>query len=330
MAAVSYTNPVWPHAFADPFILRRQGMYYAYGTAPADAAGSQFPILRSKSLAEWEYLGHALRPLADPPAHAYWAPEVAERDGRFYLYYSATTSRSDEHHRLRLATADRPEGPFTNSGRLLLPEQGFTIDAHPFFDPATGRWYLYFATDFTEDEPHGTGLAVVPLADDMATPLEPPRLVLRASCPWQVYERNRNYKGRIWPAWHCIEGPCVIYHDKRYWCLYSGGAWRSPDYGIGYAVADHPLGPWRDDFAAHGPTVLKNTPPDVLGPGHNSVTTGPDSETTFIVYHAWDSALTARRMCIDPLDWTASGPRCRGPSTTPQPLPGAGGSAGGR
>jgi GH43 family beta-xylosidase len=239
---------------------------------------------------------------------------VAEHDGTFYLFYSATTSRSDEHHRLRVATAARPEGPFEDVGRPLLPDAGFSIDAHPFRDPRTGQWYLYFAADFTDDEPHGTGLAVVPLADDLLSVTGRPRVVVRASCSWQVYERNRNYKGRTWSAWHCVEGPFVVYHDERYWCLYSGGAWHTENYGLGFAVADHPLGPWRDDFAVHGPTVLTGVPGRVIGPGHNSVVLGPDGRTLFAVYHAWDTARTARRLCIDPLRWTPDGPRVDGPS----------------
>jgi hypothetical protein len=39
------------------------------------------------------------------------------------------------------------------------------------------------------------------------------------------------------------------------------------------------------------------------------------------VYHAWNAAMTARELCIDPLAWTAAGPRCLGPTYTPQPRP---------
>ena len=315
-----YRNPVWPHYFADPFALRAgDGMYYAYGTAPPAADGKQFPVLRSPNLVQWEYVGHALAPV--PGAVRYWAPEVAEKDGRYYLYYSATTSESDEHHRLRVAVSDAPAGPFVDSGRMLMPDAGFTIDAHPFRDPRTGKWFLYYATDYTADAPHGTGLAVVPLGDDLVSVAGEPRIVVRASCPWHIYEKNRNYMGRVWDAWHCIEGPFVLFHDGRYYCLYSGGAWHTENYGLGYAVADDPLGPWHDEFAIHGPTVLKGIPGRVLGPGHNSVVIGPDGKTQFVVYHAWDTQRTARRMCIDPLFWTEHGPKCDGPSTEPRTMP---------
>ena len=317
---LTYTNPVWAHYFADPFVLKVDRTYWAYGTAPPAETGRQFPVLHSADLVHWEYVTHALEPLTDPPAFTYWAPEVARRDGRYFMYYSATTSASDEHHRLRAAVADRPEGPFTDSGCELLPGAGFSIDAHPFRDPRTGRWFLYYAADYTDDEPYGTGLAVVALREDMVSGHGPPRVVVRASCDWQIYERDRNYKGRVWNAWHCVEGPFVLFHDERYWCLYSGGAWHTENYGLGFAVADDPMGPWTDDFASRGPTVLRGAKDRVIGPGHNSVVIGPDGRTPYVVYHAWDANHTARRMCIDPLHWTKDGPRCDGPSTGPRTI----------
>src|SRR5437763_1512777 len=166
---ITYTNPVYPHEFADPFVLRVGRTYYAYGTAPADpATGRHFPVLRSDNLAQWTYVGHALQPLTSPRGVNYWAREVAAR--------------------------------------------------------------------------------------------------------------NRNYQGRTWRAWHCVEGPFTLYHEGKYYCLYSGGAWYTANYGVGFATATDPAGPWRDDFAQHGPYVLKGLPEKVIGPGHNSVVLGPDDK----------------------------------------------------
>jgi beta-xylosidase len=313
--AVTYANPVFPHDFADPFVLRTRDAYYAYGTAAPGPDGRMFPVLHSTDLVNWTPIGGALTPLTEPRGFSYWAPEVAENNGRYFLFYSASTSPSDEHHRLRVAVADHPAGPFTDSGRLLLPDVGFSIDASPFRDPRTGKWYLFFATDYEADEPHGTGLAVVELAGDVMSAVTSPRVVVRAVADWQIYERNRDYKGRVWTKWHCVEGPNAVYHDGRYYCFYSGGAWHGDNYGVGFAVADHPLGPWRDDFAPHGAYVLKGVPGKVIGPGHNSHVLGPDGQTLFMVYHAWDAAKTARRMCIDPIIWTEFGPKVDGPST---------------
>jgi GH43 family beta-xylosidase len=60
---------------------------------------------------------------------------------------------------------------------------------------------------------------------------------------------------------------------------------------------------------------------NLLGPGHNSFTTGPDGTSTWIVYHAWDPAQTARRMCIDRIEWKDGWPTTSGPTWTDQPAP---------
>jgi GH43 family beta-xylosidase len=239
------------------------------------------------------------------------------------MYYSAARGPGDETHRLRLAIAEHPGGPFRDIGRELLPDEGFSIDAHPFQDPKDGAWYLFFAKDFF-DERVGTGLAVVPLASDMLTPLAPVQNVIRASSDWHIYERNRTVYDRTWDAWHTIEGPFVLFHNDLYYCLYSGGSWQSMHYGVGFGVAEHPLGPFRDEWNTEGPAVLRSVPNQVLGPGHASVVRGTDDRTEFLVYHAWDVHGTARRMCIDPLIWTPHSdydhPRCAGPTFTPQRL----------
>ena len=43
---------------------------------------------------------------------------------------------------------------------------------------------------------------------------------------------------------HLIEGPFVTYQQGRYWLFYAGNDFSTPAYGIGVAVADHPLGPY--------------------------------------------------------------------------------------
>jgi GH43 family beta-xylosidase len=332
--ALTYRNPIWPGYFADPFILRWQNEYFAYGTghesgfAPAGAAGRlnpstdgarrAFTVLRSPDLVTWHEVGGALIRPAGNEGHSYWAPEVAVEGDRFLLYYSSAPPGQDELHRLRVAVADAPAGPFLDAGAVLASDHGFAIDAHPFRDPATGRWHLFFARDFF-NERAGTGLAVVPLTDDLTRAAAPPRTVLRANADWQIYERNRTLYGRKWAAWHTVEGPCVILHEGRYYCLYSGGNWQTRDYGVSFGVADHPMGPW-EHAAATGPVVLRERSGEMLGPGHNSHILAPDGVTELLVYHAWDSNRTARRMCFDRLVWTPDGPRCLGPTTSVQTL----------
>jgi GH43 family beta-xylosidase len=314
--AFTYRNPVWPHYFADPFVLKVGDTYYAYGTGAtiergSDGGPSAFAVLRSPDLVRWEHLGGALPVPPEARGHAFWAPEVAAANGRYHLYFSSAPPGHDELHRVHVAVASQPQGPFEIVGPVLPDTVGFSIDASPFRDPKTGEWYLFFARDFF-DERTGTGLAVVPLTSDLLRAAGEPRVMLRANADWQIYQRERSHYGRTWAAWHTVEGPCVVARGGRYFCFYSGGNWQTRDYGVSFAVADHPLGRWRH-ADEEGPIVLRERPPDRLGPGHNSWAVAPDG-TELLVYHAWDADRTARRMCIDPLVWTPSGPRCAGPT----------------
>ncbi|MFC3860859.1 family 43 glycosylhydrolase [Deinococcus antarcticus] len=82
--------------------------------------------------------------------------------------------------------------------------------------------------------------------------------------------------------------------------FYSGGAWTNETYGVGHAVAPHPLGPWREP--QEGPVVLRTQPGELRGPGHNSVVQDEEGRH-HIVFHAWNAGATKRQLHVAPLDW---------------------------
>ena len=306
--------PVYGEPFADLFVLAVDGAYYAYGTLPV--RGRTVPALTSTNLVDWRPLGEVLEPLPHEVEN-YWAPEVAVEDGRFYMYYSAG-GEEGEGHQLRVATSDRPEGPFADSGRVLDPDEPFSIDAHPFRDD-DGRWYLFYCRDFLEDERPGTGIVADELVD-MTTLAGERQDVVRPFADWNLFLKDRYWYGRTWPGWYTVEGPFVRKREGRYYLFFSGGAWRETNYGLSYAVASHPLGPW--ELVEHdGPSLLRTVPDRILGPGHASITTSPSGESEYLVYHAWDPGRAARLMRIDGFEWKAVGPRWEGPTVDPQPLP---------
>jgi beta-xylosidase len=316
-SSATFTNPVHDGYFADPFAMIHDGRYYVYGsTRNVQSTDRAFEVLRSDDLVHWTSLGRPL-PVVDGLApEDHWAPEVVERDGTFYMYFSAGVE--DRDHHLRVALSDRPEGPFRYDGRVLTPNERFAIDADPFRDD-DGRWYLYYARDLLEGERVGTSLVVDRLVD-MEHLAGDPVPVLAATADWQLFQRQRAMYGSVYD-WYTLEGPCVVKRLGRYWCLYSGGAWTGAGYGVSYAVADSPLGPFIEP-ETDGPALLRSRPGELEGPGHNSVAVGPDGND-YLVYHAWDRARTARRMCIDRLDWTGEGPQTPGPTAGPQPVPGS-------
>lgn len=291
------SGPLYPGYFADPFVLLEGGVYYAYGTGLHGEAGTRaFEVLSSPDLVHWTPHGGVLEPLSAQRMD-YWAPEVARQGEAFYLYYSV--GHGDRGHHLRVATAAHPLGPFVDLGVNLTPDEPFAIDAHPFQAP-DGTWWLYFARDDLGSERPGTVLAVAPLHD--MTRLGEIQTILRASGDWQRYAQGRAMYGGVYD-WHTLEGPFVRWRDGQFHLLYSGGAWINETYGVGYAVAPHPLGPWTEPVP--GAHVLRTAGP-LLGPGHASVTTlgGQD----ILVFHAWDARHTHRHLHAAALSWEEGRP----------------------
>ena len=309
----AHVNPVYGSYFADPYVWKVRDTYYAIGTGESEASGHTlgkvFPILQSADFFQWQFASSALvRP--DPQLGTnFWAPEVAEDRRTFYLYYSV--GHGDKNHQLRVATSDAPQGPYHDLGKALLDPKlsPFAIDPHAFRDD-DGEWYLFYARDFLDSSGEarpGTALMVAKMKS--MTELEGAGVpVLRARSEWQRFDARRLMYGQLWD-WHTLEGPFVVKRQERYYCFYSGGRWENDTYGVDYGVADRVTGPYSDDGNESGPRVLRTEPGQVIGPGHNSIVTGPDGETQYIVYHAWDKEMKVRRMFIDALSWTSEGPR---------------------
>ncbi|GAA4811399.1 hypothetical protein GCM10023232_03200 [Sphingosinicella ginsenosidimutans] len=80
---------------------------------------------------------------------------------------------------------------------------------------------------------------------------------------------------------HLIEGPWVTRQQGRYWLFYAGNDFGTPAYGIGVAVADHPLGPYVKQ-----PEPLLKSSRSWWAPGHASVAPGLDGEPQ-LFFHAF-------------------------------------------
>ncbi|HEV2853743.1 MAG TPA: glycoside hydrolase family 43 protein [Thermoanaerobaculia bacterium] len=315
----AYHNPVYPHSFPDPFVLKHKGEYWGYCTG-FWRDGRAFGIVRSRDLVHWEEMPGALAPLpGDHPAQGpcYWAPEVALLDGRFHLYYSVG---NEERMEIRVAVSDHPGGPFVDSGRRLTSEP-FAIDAHVFEED--GKRWLFYATDFLDASHIGTGTVRDRLLDPFTLEGDPKPVAL-PRYDWHVYHPNRPEKGFV--RWHTVEGPFVLQRKGVYYEMFSGGNWQNPTYGVSYATTRSLADPGEWTQAADGERVLPilKTGGEVVGPGHNSVVRGPDNRQLYCVYHRWSpdlSARDARVMAIDPLDWAGERMIVLGPTTAPQPGP---------
>ncbi|MDQ3279394.1 MAG: family 43 glycosylhydrolase, partial [Bacteroidota bacterium] len=149
----TYQNPL-PVKLGDPYVLQTNGMYYLYGTGGADKG---FAAYSSKDLVNWKsegqvYFHNNPNGWSDPATAwegAYWAPEVYERSGKYYLFYSAqwkvNPAKEKENFRIGVAVADKPTGPFVDLFNRPIFDPGYPIlDANVFWD-SNGKAYLYYS-----------------------------------------------------------------------------------------------------------------------------------------------------------------------------------------
>ena len=254
-------NPVLTGA--DPHAVIFDQHYWIYPTV----SGFREPVFaayRSRDLRTWERQGVALR-LRDvgwvdddgAPRHHAWAPAVARRGGRYFLYYSVGPNEPTP-SRIGVATGERPEGPFEDSGRpLVTGGDGFeAIDPMVFIDPADDTPYLYAGGSA------GSRLRVWELGADMTS-------------------LKREVEVGQPPKF--TEAPFMHLRDGTYYLSYSHGSWQHPSYSVHYATAKTPTGPWNYRGA-----ILESDERH-KGPGHHSFLRNPLSGDWFIVYHRWET-----------------------------------------
>lgn len=311
----TYTNPVrtvdgQPLHIADPFVYTCKGVYYLTGTTNLPE-GKGFAYYTSADLLTWKYGGVLYR---RPEGHigydAFWAPEVKQYQGKFYLTYSCAT----KHGLLTcLAVSDKPEGPFTDLHAPWFDLGYSVIDADIFVDD-DGTPYLYFSRNGGVP---GISLGLIygaRLKKDLSGLASAPVFIMSASQDWEKVKWGEN---------RCNEGPFVFKHGGTYYMTYSANDTGYEHYGVGVATATRPLGLWEK--YEDNPMMTTDLSRGISSPGHNSITTAPDGEL-YMVYHRhadahctkpnWD-----RVVCIDRLYFTPEGKlKTTGPTSTPQPV----------
>lgn len=286
VAAQPHMGPTGPvlaldRDFPDPAVLHaRDGYYYAYATqGDADGRMLNIQVARSTDLVRWEHLGDALpaKPEWASRTQDFWAPHVALHDGHYLLYYSAkpNAAATDVQQGLCLAvaTAARPEGPFTDIGHPLQCGTGFVnIDPMAYDDPASGKRLLYWGSGFEpikvrELAPNGLSFAAGSAPTDLVD-------VVRT-------EDSANYR-------RLVEGAWVVRRDGWYYLFFSGdnccGA--KAHYGVMVARSRSATGPFAVKPDNGG--VILEADGDWIAPGHNSVLVDSDGAWR-ILYHAVDA-----------------------------------------
>jgi GH43 family beta-xylosidase len=305
-----YTNPVSNiTGIGDPFVIAHDGIYYMYCTSSRQG----FYVWTSEDLVNWEKRGLALA--KESPGimgvNRFWAPEVVEYRGKFYMTYSA--GYADKIMKICLAVSDHPMGPFVNYQSPWYEHNLSHIDATIFIEG--DKAYTYFVRDCSTnfiDDRSTSQIFVAQLSDDLKTFVTEPKLVITPDQPWEDINDTR--------LWN--EGPFVLKHKDKYYMTYSANGYNTHEYCVAYATANNPFGPWVK--ADENPILKANLDIGVSGPGHNCFVSSPNGTELFMVYHAHtfpDKPSGNRAVYIDRVTFIDGKMVVTGPTKSPQLYP---------
>ena len=289
-AKTKYNNPVIGRSVPDPTVIRAQdGYFYLYGTEDIH----NVPIFRSKNLVKWLYAGTAFTDVTRPsmvPGGGIWAPDINYINGKYVMYYSMSVWGGLETCGIGVASADRPEGPFTDHGKLFISKEiGVLNSIDPFYIEDNRHKYLFWGSF--------RGVYGIELAED--------GLSLKQGAQ----------KKQI--AGWAIEATYIIKHGNYYYLFGSRGTCcdgANSTYRVVMTRSENLFGPYLDkdgDNILNGynysPFLKGNE--TVAGPGHNSEFIQDATGQYWVLYHGYtkkDPGL-GRQVFLDKVYWGVDG-----------------------
>lgn len=288
----------------DPVMAREGGRYYLFSTGPG------ITIYSSADLINWEKSGRAFagepdwaRDVAPEFNGHLWAPDIIERDGRYYLYYSVSAfGKNTSAMGVTINETLDPDSP-----HYRWKDQGIVIQSVPNRD----NWNaidpnVVLDEDGTAWMSFGSfwgGLKLVKLDQTWTAPAEPQE--------WHTIARGERppFTPDDKPGPAELEAPFIFKKNGYYYLFVSRGlCCRGDDstYRLAVGRAKKVTGPYLDregrDMAAGGGTPLIAGNQRWPGLGHNSAYTFDGHD--YLVMHAYESADNGlQKLKILDLNW---------------------------
>ncbi len=289
--AATYINPVVAGDYPDPSVIRVGGDYYA--TATSSEWAPEFPILHSRDLVNWQVIGAVFQKRPAWSVGNYWAPEIAEDKGRYYIYYTARRKPQGAEKEgplcVAVATSSKPQGPYTDKGALVCQDAG-SIDGFPVRDENGKRFLLWKEDGNSRNLP--TPIWAQQMTEDGTKLIGEKQELMRNTESWEA---------------QLIEGPAVVRRNGYFYMFYSGNACCGTgcNYAMGIARSKTLLGDW-EKYDAN--PILKGND-EWKCPGHGTLVTTADGRD-YMLYHAYrpqDFVYVGRQALLDEVTWTRDG-----------------------
>lgn len=288
-----YYNPIIKTSLPDPtFIKAKDGFYYLFATEDI----RNTPIYKSANLIDWEFVGTAFTNETRPNFEEngkIWAPDINYFNNQYVLYYSLARWGKETTCGIGVAVADKPEGPFTDKGKILRTGEVGPVSIDPCYYEEDGKKYLLWGSHH--------GIFISELSDD------------GFSIP--------DKKGKIQLAGKNIEGSYLYKKNGYYYLFASDGSCcngSKSTYHVVLGRSKELLGPY---ISKSGKRMLDNEYETFLegngyvaGPGHNGEIITDDSGQDWIIYHGYlrDDDGYGRVTFLDKVKWENDWPYIEG------------------
>lgn len=271
--------------FADPSFIQEGDTYYAFSTTN----GVNVPVAKSSSfLSGWSIQDKqdALPTVGKwSNGQNVWAPQVTKlSNGKFVMYYSATSTDKSGHHCVGAATSDTVDGPYQPVDTALACPlaQGGAIDPSGFVDKDGSVWVVYKVDGNSIGHGGNCGNSVKPI---VPTPIMLQQMeadgVTPKGDPKQILDRG-DADGPL------VEAPSLTRVDDSYFLFFSSNCYSGSLYDTSFAYYDGQLG--AGSFAkSKSPLLVTGSNGGLLySPGGAEVNPAGDS----LVFHS-DQAKSA-------------------------------------
>ena len=266
----SYSGPVINRDAPDPTVIRADdGYYYLFSTEVIH----NVPVYRSKNLTDWVRITTAFTDATRPnfvSGAAIWAPDVQYVDGRYHLYFSMSTWGGEWECGIGVATANRPQGPYSDAHKLFISSEiGVQNSIDPVYFEEDGHKYLFWGSF--------RGIYGIELSADGLS-------VMDGATPQRI-------------AGTLTEGTYIIKHDGFYYLIGSAGSCCDGErstYHVVMARSKNLFGPYVNKTGGQATnnqfSNLLYRSADVIGPGHNANFVQDDAGQWWMLYHGFDAA----------------------------------------
>lgn len=285
----TYKNPVIDYSLPDPSVIKaKDGYFYVYATEDI----KNLPIHRSKNLVDWEEVGTAFTKQTRPdfePKGGLWAPDINYINGQYVLYYSMSVWGGEWTCGIGVATASKPEGPFTDQGALFRSntiQVKNSIDQ--FYIEDGGKKYLFWGSF--------RGLYGIEMADDGLSLKEG---AIKKQVAGTAYEGVYIHKRRKYYYLFASIGSCCEGMKSTYKTV--------------VGRSENLFGPYVDKkgrpmMENHHEVIIRGNDA-FAGTGHNSEIIQDKKKNDWLLYHAVSKANpTGRVLMLDQVRWVKGWP----------------------